>query len=206
MGCKEKVILIGAFCEAIELCEDCGFEIVGIVDSLEEATYMGYPVLGDDELILLNSHRYTDYKVVLVPDSPHVRYKLAKQYGEKGFRFATVISPDAHVSKTAKIGEGCLIQANCNVSSYVELGDFVRLNSCANVMHESSIGKCSTVAPNAVVLGRCVIEEFSYIGANSTVLPNRTIYSNAIVGAGAVVTKNVEKNSVVAGNPARVLG
>lgn len=44
-----------------------------------------------------------------------------------------------------------------------------------------------------------------YIGINATILPGVEIGSKVIVGANAVVTKNVPDNSVVVGNPARVI-
>jgi len=43
------------------------------------------------------------------------------------------------------------------------------------------------------------------IGANSTILPNLIIGENARVGAGSVVTKHIEDNTTVIGNPARPL-
>ena len=43
------------------------------------------------------------------------------------------------------------------------------------------------------------------IGSGATVLSNVVIGENAIVGAGSVVTREVPPNTVVAGNPARVL-
>lgn len=45
-----------------------------------------------------------------------------------------------------------------------------------------------------------------FIGCNSTILPNIKIGPNVVVGAGSVVTKDVPPNSVVAGNPAKVIG
>ncbi len=45
-----------------------------------------------------------------------------------------------------------------------------------------------------------------FIGCNSTILSNVKIGPNAIIGAGSVVTKDVPPNSVVAGNPAKVIG
>lgn len=45
----------------------------------------------------------------------------------------------------------------------------------------------------------------SFIGTNSIILPNIKIGPNAIVGAGSIVTKNVEANTIVAGNPAKVI-
>jgi len=44
-----------------------------------------------------------------------------------------------------------------------------------------------------------------FIGANVTILPGITIGDRVVVGAGSVVTKNVESDTVVCGNPAKVL-
>lgn len=44
-----------------------------------------------------------------------------------------------------------------------------------------------------------------WIGGNATILPGVTIGDNCIIGAGSVVTKNVAPNTVVGGNPAKVL-
>ena len=45
-----------------------------------------------------------------------------------------------------------------------------------------------------------------WIGAGATVLPGVTVGDNAVIGAGSVVTKNVEADTVVAGNPAKPIG
>ena len=45
----------------------------------------------------------------------------------------------------------------------------------------------------------------AWIGAGATILPGVTIGENAVVGAGSVVTKDVEANTIVAGNPAKVI-
>lgn len=44
-----------------------------------------------------------------------------------------------------------------------------------------------------------------WIGAGSTILRGVTIGENSVVGAGSVVTKDVEPNTIVAGNPAKVI-
>lgn len=56
-----------------------------------------------------------------------------------------------------------------------------------------------------LVLKSVRIKQGAWIGANVTVLPGVTIGENAIVGAGAVVTKDVPANTVVAGVPAKIL-
>jgi acetyltransferase-like isoleucine patch superfamily enzyme len=50
-----------------------------------------------------------------------------------------------------------------------------------------------------------VIRRNAWIGANATVMPGITIGENAVVAAGAVVTKDVAANTIVAGVPARAV-
>jgi acetyltransferase-like isoleucine patch superfamily enzyme len=50
-----------------------------------------------------------------------------------------------------------------------------------------------------------VIRRNAWIGANATVMPGITVGENAVVAAGAVVTKDVAANTIVAGVPARVV-
>jgi len=52
---------------------------------------------------------------------------------------------------------------------------------------------------------RTFIRKGASIGSGSTILSRVTVGENAIVGAGSVVTKDVAPNTIVAGNPARVL-
>jgi dTDP-4-dehydrorhamnose 3,5-epimerase-like enzyme len=50
-----------------------------------------------------------------------------------------------------------------------------------------------------------LVKRGASIGANATILPGITIEEQVMVGAGAVVTRNVPRNAVVAGNPARII-
>ena len=49
------------------------------------------------------------------------------------------------------------------------------------------------------------IKKNAWIGANVTILPGVTVGENAIIAAGAVVTKDVPSNTIVGGNPAKVI-
>ena len=45
----EQIIIVGGFHEMIELCEDAGREVIGILDLVDDTSYLGYPILGKDE-------------------------------------------------------------------------------------------------------------------------------------------------------------
>ena len=53
--------------------------------------------------------------------------------------------------------------------------------------------------------GKFFVGDNCFVGINSIIMPNVVIGDNCIVGAGSVVTKSVPENTVVAGNPARII-
>ena len=200
---KTDVILVGGFHEMIELCEDCGLNIVGVIDNELTGIYYGYPIIGKDEDAKALFSQYGEARIIVTPDSPKLRKKLVGYYKSIGYTFVTVISPQAKVSRYARIGEGTVVQSGVNISSATTIGDFCKLNTNCNLMHDNVIGNYVTIAPNAVSLGRVEIGNNSYIGANSTVLPGIVIDNNCVVGAGAVVTHNVAEGKTVKGVPAK---
>lgn len=170
MNMKDKIIIVGAFHETVELCELCDKEIIGIIDGSYSAEFLGYPILGTDDDAINIYRKYSDCKIVISPDSPRIKQKLAQIYSEVGFSFATVISPKANISRTATIGQGVVIQSGVNVSSFAVIGDFCKLNFNCNIMHDVNVGNFCIIAPNAVLLGRSKVGSNSYIGACSTIL------------------------------------
>ena len=201
-----KIILVGAFQEILELCEACDVQVAGIFDEHVTGDFMGHKVLGRDEDARRLADRLRDVPVLIVPDAPAVRRRLAAYYLSLGYRPASLVSPRAIVSKSATIGPGTVVQSCCHISTSVRIGDFVKVNAAANLMHDSVVGNFTTVAPNAVILGRVSVGAGSYVGANATLLPDVDVGEEAIVGAGAVVTRDVAAGAVVVGNPAQAKG
>lgn len=200
---KQKILLVGAYHEIIEVCEDAGFEIVGIIDNKETGEFYGIPVIGTDDDAMRLKNKYPDIPVVISPYMPQARKKLYEFYSSLGYSFATVISPKARVSRFATIGEGTIVLNGVNVAADTHIGRFVKLNTMCNVMHDNVIGDFVTVSPNAVTLGYVTIENEVFLGGNCTILPYRKVGSGATVGAAAVVTKDVAAGKVVKGNPAK---
>jgi UDP-N-acetylbacillosamine N-acetyltransferase len=203
---SNKVILVGGFIEIIELCEDNNLEIVGLIDKIERQSFFSYPLLGQDDEVKEISLKFPNSSIIITPDNPSIRQKLFLHYRNYGFDFKTLISKNAIISKSVKIGFGSIIQTGVNVSASVNIGEFVKVNSCANIMHNAEIGNFTTIAPNAVILGYVTIGKHCYIGSNATILPHIQICDNVTIGAGAVVTKNIlTPNSVYTGIPAKLV-
>lgn len=82
----------------------------------------------------------------------------------------------------------------------ISIGNDVTLSTRVHILaHDASTKKHLGYAK----IGRVVIKDHVFIGANTTILPGVTIGENAIIGAGSVVSKDVEANSVYAGVPAK---
>jgi len=82
------------------------------------------------------------------------------------------------------------------LSSKVVIGNNV------TIFHNVTVGAISTGKKH----GSPIIEDNVIIYPNSVIIGNLTVGENAIIGAGSVVIKNVERNTIVAGNPAKVIG
>jgi len=202
---QNKIIIVGAFHEIIELAEENGIEIAGIIDNDKSDNYRSYKIICCDKDAGNLSDTFKNIPIILTPDVPFIRKKLHKFYSELGFKFSSLISKNSVISKSAVIDFGTIIQSGVNVSAESKIGKFVKLNTKCNIMHNSILGDFTTIAPNAVTLGNVKIGELCYIGSNATILPNISICDNVIVGAGAVVTKNINIVGTYVGVPASLL-
>jgi len=123
------------------------------------------------------------------------------------------------VFEGAKIGDNCNLCAHTLVESDVVVGDNVTLKSGVFLWDGTRLEDNVFVGPNATFTNDLMPRSKDYtssfqgihvkrgasIGANATILPGIVIGENAMVGAGAVVTRDVPENAVVAGNPATII-
>jgi sugar O-acyltransferase (sialic acid O-acetyltransferase NeuD family) len=203
MNRPSRVILVGAFSEIIELCEAARIGIVGLIDDRLAGSFGGHAILGTDADASRLLAAHPGVPVHITPDMPAARGRLAGQYLALGAQLATLVHPTAIVSPSARLGQGCVIQAGAHVSSGARLGRCVKVNTCANVTHDVEIGDFATVAPSAVLLGRCRVEAGAYIGANATVLPGCSVGKDATIGAGSTITRDVPHGATFVGMPGR---
>ena len=197
------LILIGAFHELEEICALSGVDLIGTIDRDKPKNSSAF-YLGDDSVAAPVLAQHADAFVHIVPDQPNIRRKLWHKYEAMGCRFLTLCHPSAVVSASAKIGDGCVIQASVTISAASSLGKGVKVNTGATLTHDVQVADFVTIAPRAVLCGDCKIGEGAYIGANATILGGIRIGAGAIIGAGAVVTRDVPEQATMIGNPARI--
>ncbi len=128
---------------------------------------------------------------------------------------------------------GCKIGSECRIGSFVEIQENVEIGNKIKIGSHTFICEKVKIEDNAFIghhvvfindkypksinkkgnlktkkdwtIQKTIVKKGASIGSNATILGGITIGENSLVGAGSVVTKNVPKNSVVVGNPAKVI-
>jgi len=121
----------------------------------------------------------------------------------------TKIGAFVEIQKNSSVGKNCKVSSHTFICEGVTIEDDVFLGHSVTFINDSY--------PRATVDGgglqteadwkveKTIVKKGASIGSGSTILANLTIGERAIVGAGSVVTKDVPADSIVAGNPARIL-
>lgn len=119
------------------------------------------------------------------------------------------IRENTSIGNNVKIGTLSIIQHECNI------GNYVNIHSNVFMGEKSKVKDFVWIFPHVVLtndptppsdeLNGIYIDSFAVIAAKSIILPGININKDALIGAGSVVTKDVTKETVVIGNPAKVV-
>lgn len=115
-------------------------------------------------------------------EKPHIKIGTRTYIGE----YNNIRAAGGRIS----IGNNCLISQHITM---VTTNHLIRKNTPINEQSWST-DKIDIKIGNDV-----------WIGANSVILPGVNINDGAVIGAGSIVTKDVPKNAIVLGNPARII-
>ena len=125
------------------------------------------------------------------------------------------IDDNSKVGAFVEIQKGSTIGKNCKISSHTFICEGVHIEDNCFVGH--GVMFTNDLFPRATnsdgspqsetdwKLVETFIKKGASIGSNATILCGLTIGENAMVGAGAMVTKDVAPNTIVAGNPAKII-
>lgn len=154
-----------------------------------------------------NEARRTTFRLNTAYHTPEeVRDLLSELFGYRVPQSLRVFPPFyADFGKNITVGENVFINACCHFQDHggVTIGDGCQIGHnvvFATLNHGLAPEDRKTTYPAPILLGKNV-----WVGSNATILQGVTIGDNAVVAAGAVVTKDVEPNTIVGGVPAKVI-
>ena len=188
---KPSLILIGAGGHArscIDVIEHLGnFNIAGLTGTEEELhnELIGYPIIGTDNDLPDLAKKY-EYALITVGQiqSSTLRQRLYKKVEELGFLLPSIVSPIAHVSSHAVIGNGSIIMHGAIINANAKVGKNCIINSNALIEHDANIEDNCHISTGAIVNGGVSIGLGSFIGSGSVIKQGITLGRECIVGMG----------------------
>lgn len=147
-------------------------------------------------------HRYNQTEAE--PDRRTILQQLLGAIGQNSF-----IWPPFYCSygKNTYLGDHVFINYLCTIldNNEVRIGTHVMIGPAVQIYTAAHDLRAVTRNQGWEIAKPIVIEDNVWIGGGAILLPGVRIGKNSVVGAGAVVTRSVPANTVVAGNPARVI-
>jgi len=208
MNTRDKLILFpcgGNAIEALDCVDKAKFDIIGFVDDDKEK--IGSIVCGIE---VFDRSIFKDEPEALVlavqgsPNSFRDREGIINDLVDRK-RFATVVHPKASISEFSRLGRNCLIMEGV----VLKVNSIVKDNVCilpnTVLHHDSIIGKNSLIGSNVVIAGYSIIGESCYIGSGARIINGIKIGNRSLIGMGSNVLKDVAHDTIVAGNPAKLI-
>lgn len=158
----KNLLIIGAGIYSLvakEIAESMGcFDRIAFVDDRASTTPNGLPVIGTAADV--NRLQGDFDSVVVAIGNPAVRRHLLEKAASDGvFEIASLVSPRAYVSPSARISHGCIIEPMAVVHAEVSLGMGCLVSAGAVVNHAAKCGDAVHVDCNAVVSGNTTVPD-----------------------------------------------
>jgi len=192
--------------EAINKKEDT-WDLLGFIDdnpNLINKKCLGHKVIGGREIL----SEYPSAKVLAVPGRPENyfnRKKIIDSLSISPERFTTLIHPAANISSSTKIGRNSLIMAGVTATVNISIGNHCVILPNTVISHDTVIDDYNMIGSNVSISGGVHIENLCYIGTGSKIIQEVTIGQGSLTGIGTIVLESIEPNSVVVGNPGRII-
>lgn len=194
----KDIVLLGAgghAASSIDVIESSGrFRIVGFVGTKSELHHRlcGYEVIGtdDDLLALAAEYRHALVTVGHVKTAEN-RRRLYMQAKAAGFELPVVVSPYAHVSPHARIGDGSIIMYGAMLNAGARIGVNCIINSYALVEHGVHVYDHCHISTGVILNGDVRVGTGSFVGSGTLTRQGVSIGSGCVVGMASVVRRDL---------------
>ena len=161
------------------------------------------PVLGDSGW--LREHARSRRCAVLLGIGQNAaRERIWRECHEMDVRVVGVVHPSAVVSRSAHLGEGCVVLARAVINAEARLETGAIVNTGAIVEHDVRVGAFAHLSPGALTGGGARLGDRSQLGLGAVLLPRVSVGHDSVVGAQALVTASLPDGVIAYGVPARI--
>ncbi|MGI1799531.1 MULTISPECIES: acetyltransferase [Priestia] len=177
------------------------WEQVAFLDDREDVSeVLGIPIVGKLADLPAFKKKY-EYAFVAI-GSNNARVTWTKKLSDHGFKIPILIHPSSTVSAKSSIEEGTVIMAGAVVNPDARIGKSCIINTASTIDHDCLLQDGVHTSPGAHLGGTVKVGERTWICIGATIINNINIGYDSVIAAGAVVTKDVPSNVLVAGVPA----
>ena len=177
-----------------------GLRVLKVLDFLQKSL--------DNNMELIINENYYSHPTAIIDDGAEIGN------GTKIWHFSHIcggarigknckIGQNVYIGKNVILGDNCKVQNNVSIYSGVEAEDYVFFGpSC--VLTNDINPRCMYSKNGKYI--KTKIETGVTLGANCTIVCGNTLGKHSLIGAGAVICKDVEPNSIMVGNPGKKIG
>lgn len=160
------------------------YGLVGLPQQVGNSIF-GYQVIGSDIDLptLVNECPTAVLAIGQLPCSAQ-RQRLASQLTLLGFQFPVLVSPNAVVSRHAKLGPGTCLGHGVIVNAGAEVGSHCILNTRSLIEHDVSIDSFCHISTGALINGGVTIGQGSFVGSGTIVRESLVIPPGSVISAG----------------------
>lgn len=161
---------------------------------------MGVPIIGSLNSFSKFRESY-EYAFVAIGNNT-IRTRWFSDVHSSGFTIPVIIHSSAVVSYSSYIGAGTVIMAGSVIQANTQIKNYCIINTSSSVDHDCEIEEGVHLSPGVHIGGEVSIGSYSWIGIGASIINRISIGSNSIIAAGAIVTRDVPSDVMVAGVPA----
>lgn len=180
--------------------DDSEYEVVAFTKDdnfIESKIYLDKPMIKFSEIQdLYPPNEYYMFIAVSYTEMNDLRKRKFFEAKEKGYKLISYISSKCSWMTKNNIGENSFVFEDNTIQPFVKIGNNVIIWSGNHIGHHSIVEDHNFISSHVVISGQCNIKPGCFIGVNSTIAHGVTIDEKCLIGAGSVITKNTEKDSV----------
>jgi len=191
---KKEIILIGGggHCKScIDVIEQEGlYSIAGIVDlpGKKGEKILGYEIFANDDDISKVAKDYENFFITIGHlGSPQRRIELFSLLKELNKTFPVIISPNAYISKHAKINSGTIVMHQTVINADSKIGKNCIINNKALIEHDAIIGDHCHISTGAIVNGGVEVGQNTFYGSGAISKQYVSIPENSFIKANSIV-------------------